>query len=74
VLPEFRRRGLGEAMLRSLFRQFWDRGIRTVDLGVDSENRHGAIGLYLRSGMIESHSYEAYEKILREGKTWRGDD
>lgn len=71
VLPEYRRRGLAKRMLCELFCRYWDKGIRRIDLGVDAENRHSAIDLYLGAGMFETHSYEASRKVLRDGLDWR---
>jgi mycothiol synthase len=64
VLKPHRRRGLGEAMLLTLFRRFWDRGIRQIALGVDTENSTGAVSLYERAGMHVNRSHIAYEKVL----------
>ncbi len=74
IVPEYRRRGLAKLMLQEDFARFWDKGIRTVGLGVDSENRQSAIQLYLNMGMHESHSYETNRKILREGLDWRNEE
>jgi mycothiol synthase len=71
VLPEYRRRGLAKRLLRELFGRYWDKGITRVELGVDAENRHSAIDLYLGAGMHQTHSYEANRKVLREGLDWR---
>lgn len=51
VHPRWRRRGLGEALLRHVFGAFYDRGIRTVTLKVDAANPTGAVRLYERVGM-----------------------
>lgn len=74
VIPDYRRRRLAKLMLQESFGRFWDKGIRQVDLGVDSENRQSAIDLYLGAGMHESHSYEANRKVLREGMDWREEE
>ncbi len=74
VIPEYRRRGLAKLLLQEDFARFWDKGIRTVDLGVDSENRQSAIQLYLGMGMHESHSYETNRKVLRDGLDWRDEE
>jgi mycothiol synthase len=74
VLPDYRRRGLAKRLLEESFGRYWDRGITRIDLGVDSENRQSATNLYLGAGMRETHSYEANQKILREGMDWRDDE
>ena len=51
VRPAWRRRGLGEALLRSAFAELFTRGHRRVGLGVDTENVSGALRLYERVGM-----------------------
>ena len=51
VRPAWRRRGLGEALLRAAFAELYVRGRRRVGLGVDTENVSGALRLYERVGM-----------------------
>jgi mycothiol synthase len=51
VRPAWRRRGLGEALLRAAFARLYARGLRRVGLGVDTENETGALRLYERVGM-----------------------
>jgi ribosomal protein S18 acetylase RimI-like enzyme len=51
VRPAWRRRGLGEALLRAAFAELYARGRRRVGLGVDTENVSGALRLYERVGM-----------------------
>jgi mycothiol synthase len=64
VREPWRRRGLGLALLRHAFGEFYRRGERHVGLGVDAENATGAGLLYERAGM-RVHSEEiVYEKEL----------
>jgi mycothiol synthase len=51
VREPWRRRGLGEALLRSSFAKLHARGLRRAGLGVDAENVTGALRLYERAGM-----------------------
>jgi len=51
VRPRWRRRGLGEMLLRGAFRELHARRLRRVGLGVDTENVTGALRLYERAGM-----------------------
>lgn len=51
VRSPWRRCGLGEALLRSIFNELHARGIPRVGLGVDVENVTGALRLYERVGM-----------------------
>lgn len=60
VRPPWRRRGLGEALLRHAFRELQLRGFDRVGLGVDAENPTGAVALYERAGM----------RTVRVNHTW----
>jgi mycothiol synthase len=51
VLKPWRRRGLGLALLRHAFGEFYRRGQPRIALGVDAENTSGATRLYERAGM-----------------------
>jgi mycothiol synthase len=64
VLKPWRRRGLGEALLRHAFRELYERGRRQVGLGVDAENTTGATRLYERVGMTVAGQEDAFEKSL----------
>lgn len=64
VRPDWRRRGLGEALLRQAFHDLYPRGRRRVSLGVDAENTTGATRLYERVGMRVALQDDAYEKLL----------
>lgn len=64
VRRPWRRRGLGEAMLREAFRRLWDAGQRVVGLGVDAQNETGATRLYERVGMRTAWSAIVFEKEL----------
>lgn len=67
VRAPWRRRGLGEALLRTAFGAFWARGQRLVTLGVDAANAAGALRLYERADMRRDYERVVYEKTLREG-------
>lgn len=56
----WRRRGLGEALLRAAIRELHARGLRRVGLGVDAENKTGALSLYERVGM----------QVVCQGNNW----
>jgi mycothiol synthase len=60
VRKAWRRRGLGEALLRRSFAMLHARGLRTLRLGVDAENTTGATRLYERAGM----------HVIRQSNTW----
>jgi mycothiol synthase len=62
VRQPWRKNGLGLALLLASFGEFYQRGVHTVDLGVDAENPTGATRLYRRAGMQVAHEYVIYEK------------
>lgn len=67
VRRSWRRRGLGEALLRQAFRELYRRGERSVALGVDAQSLTGATRLYERAGMHVTMQIARYEKELRPG-------
>jgi mycothiol synthase len=60
VRRDWRRRGVGEALLRRSFKVLHARGYRKVRLTVDAENPTGATRLYERAGM----------RVIRQSNTW----
>ena len=62
-----RKRGLGLALLRHAFSEFYRRGKRKVGLGVDAQNLTGALRLYENAGMHVHQTFDQYEKELRPG-------
>jgi ribosomal protein S18 acetylase RimI-like enzyme len=60
VRRAWRRRGLGEALLRAAFSALHAQGLRCVGLGVDTANETGALRLYERVGM----------RAVRQGNNW----
>ena len=67
VRRPWRKRGLGLALLRHSFNEFYRRGRRRVGLGVDAQNLTGALRLYERAGMHSHRAFDFYEKELRPG-------
>ena len=61
VRPGWRRRGLGEALLRAAFAALHDRGFLRAGLGVDTENVTGALRLYERADMRPVRRYDNWE-------------
>ena len=51
VRRPWRKRGIGLALLRQSFNEFYRRGKRKVGLGVDAQNLTGALRLYESAGM-----------------------
>ena len=68
VRRPWRRMGLGLALLNHAFGEFYRRGQRRVDLGVDSQNPTGATRLYQRAGMHIARQFSSYQKVLRAGE------
>jgi GNAT superfamily N-acetyltransferase len=60
----WRRRGVGAALLRDAFCRFWQRGERSIGLGVDAASETGAFRLYERAGMTPALGWVMYEKDL----------
>ncbi len=67
VRRPFRRRGIGEALLRTSFVDFHARGRRGVSLYVDADSQTGAPQLYERAGMVARPRFATWEKELRPG-------
>ena len=68
VRRPWRKHGLGLALLRHSFNEFYRRGKRKVGLGVDAQNLTGALRLYENAGMHVQQAFDLYEKELRAGK------
>ncbi len=69
VRRPWRKKGLGLALLRHSFGEFYRRGMKTIGLGVDASNPTGATRLYQRAGMHAASEFLTYEKELRAGKS-----
>lgn len=67
VKRSWRGRGLAKALLNHGFLQLKNLGMESVQLKVDTENRSGAVQLYLNVGMTELHRIQIFEKELRPG-------
>ena len=64
VRRPWRRRGVGGALLRRAFRELFDRGQRSIGLGVDTQNPSGATRLYEHAGMHVVAENISFEKVL----------
>jgi GNAT superfamily N-acetyltransferase len=62
VRRPWRGKGYAKALLLHAFREFYDRGLRRVTLGVDAENPTGATHLYERVGMHVEQEQVVFEK------------
>jgi mycothiol synthase len=67
VRPAWRRRGMGEALLRAAFAELFRRGERTVALQVDAQSPTGANRLYQRAGLRALYEIVVSQKELRAG-------
>jgi mycothiol synthase len=78
VRAPWRRRGLGRLLLLASFAEFQRRGVRRVELNVDSESLTNATRLYERAGMRVVSEFDHFEKIVgapvsrREDCSWLG--
>ena len=61
VARDWRRRGLGEALLLASFARMAERGMPRATLFVDADNTTGAGRLYERAGMRERHRWDRWE-------------
>lgn len=61
---DWRRRGVGQALLADAFGRFWRAGKRTIGLGVDAASNTGAQRLYERAGMHVQWGAVVFEKAL----------
>jgi mycothiol synthase len=64
VRRPWRRRGLARAITAESLRRFREAGLDEAMLGVDSENPHGALGLYEGLGFEVHTRAAAYRRIL----------
>jgi mycothiol synthase len=64
VIPSWRGRGIGLALLRSSFAEYARRGVEIVALDVDAQNATGAVALYERAGMHMTRQYDTYAKRI----------
>lgn len=60
VRPAWRGRAIAPALLTAFMARLREEGIQVAELGVDTENRSGALGLYTRLGFEAFHSSTLY--------------
>lgn len=65
VRPQWRRQGLGMALLKRSFVTLSEHGCSQVRLMVDTGNESSALGLYERAGMSVLNCIINYRKVLR---------
>lgn len=64
VRRPWRGKGYAKALLLHTFREFYERGMSRVTLGVDASNPTGATHLYERVGMHVEQENVVFEKVL----------
>lgn len=69
VLPSWRRKGVGMALLRSALEAFRRRGLTGAALEVDDVTLEGAVALYRRAGMRITHRTDLFRRILEVDTT-----
>src|SRR5205814_2278093 len=65
VRRPWRGRGIGLALLDTIFSEMFKQGIPHAGLEVDAENPSGALRLYQRAGMHVDKHFTEYRKELR---------
>ena len=68
VRRPWRKKGLGLALLKHSFGEFYRRGMNTIGLGVDASNPTGATRLYQGAGVYVASEFISYDKELRPGR------
>ncbi|MEV1329018.1 GNAT family N-acetyltransferase [Micromonospora costi] len=64
VLPAFRRRGVGAALLRRAFARYAEKGRTAAGLGVDLTNPTAPLSLYRSVGLRETRWTDMYELVV----------
>jgi ribosomal protein S18 acetylase RimI-like enzyme len=64
VLPDWRGRGLGLALLSDVFAHLQRGGFGRAALHVDAENTTGAVRLYRKAGMIPEPALVVWERSI----------
>jgi mycothiol synthase len=64
VSSNWRKKGIGMALLRHSFAAFYERGVKRVKLSVDAESKTNAHHLYENAGMSRVHSFHYFKKQL----------
>jgi len=68
VCKPWRRKGLGTALLKKAFHEFFCRGKKRVGLAVDASSLTKATRLYEKAGMHITKQFDTYEMELRSGE------
>ena len=74
VIPIWRNKGLGKALLENIFLKFQAKSKTSAILDVDADNSSGAVNFYNHLGMRVVRRRIAFEKTLRAGFDLRGNN
>lgn len=71
VRPQYRRRGIGQALMLTAFAAFWRAGLRRIILDTDAESFTQSPRFYAHLGMQAYRREFLYEKVIRSGREVR---
>ena len=71
VVPQYRRRGAGRALMLAAFNAFWQRGVQHIILDTDASSLTDAPKFYMSLGMQVYRRELLYEKEIRPGREAR---
>ena len=71
VRREYRRRGIGQALMKTAFNTFWQNGVKRIILDTDAESFSESTKFYRRLGMKPYRREFLYEKEIRPGREIR---
>jgi len=71
VRREYRRRGVGQSLMKTAFNVFWQHGVKRIILDTDSASFSQSVSFYAGSGMKPYRREFLYEKEIRAGKEVR---
>jgi ribosomal protein S18 acetylase RimI-like enzyme len=71
VRPQYRRRGIGRALMLAAFDAFWRRGVRRIITDTDADSLTDSNSLYANLGMQVYRRELTYEKEIRAGRELR---
>nr|MDQ3006562.1 GNAT family N-acetyltransferase [Chloroflexota bacterium] len=71
VRREYRRRGVGQTLMKTAFNTFWQHGVKRIILDTDSASFSKSVIFYAGLGMKPYRREVLYEKEIRAGKEVR---
>lgn len=67
VMPKWRKRGLGRALLSESLKMMRDEGLKEASLDVETQSTSGELQLYESMGYVINRSYSHYAKPIDAG-------